>query len=320
MATQRPRGNPVNTNLRKERPDDVALDVREAIPTSLVLEGQPLVVDAEQVEQRGLEVVDVHRVAHDVVPELVGLAVRDAALHAAAGHPDRERSRMVIPPVVVDRQLALRVVGAAELAAPDHERMRQHGKATLDDVMRGLWSRCKAGPMSEADLLTVLEELTGRSYATEVAQWVHSTDELPLAALLAAHGVSLKPDTAQLAQRLGIRVAENHSVQIKTVLRGSAAEQAGLAAGDEWLGLRVKEQAWRISKLDDVAFYAGPHTKLVAVVARDGRLLELPLTLPAAVPPGGAAQGKARRQPQPDTVTLTTTDTAAASRWLGGAA
>ena len=198
--------------------------------------------------------------------------------------------------------------------------LRQHGKATLDDVMRGLWSRCKAGPMSEADLLTVLEELTGRSYATEIAQWVHSTDELPLAALLAAHGVTLKPDTAQLAQRLGIRVAENHSVQIKTVLRGSAAEQAGFAAGDEWLGLRVKTQAWRINKLDDVAFYAGPQTKLVAVVARDGRLLELPLTLPAAVPPGGAAQGKARRQPQPDTVNLTATDTAAASRWLGGAA
>ena len=198
--------------------------------------------------------------------------------------------------------------------------LRQHGKATLDDVMRGLWSRCKAGPMSEADLLTVLEELTGRSYATEIAQWVHSTDELPLAALLAAHGVTLKPDTAQLAQRLGIRVAENHSVQIKTVLRGSAAEQAGFAAGDEWLGLRVKTQAWRINKLDDVAFYAGPQTQLVAVVARDGRLLELPLTLPAAVPPGSAAQGKARRQPQPDTVNLIATDTAAASRWLAGAA
>ena len=198
--------------------------------------------------------------------------------------------------------------------------LRQHGKATLDDVMRGLWSRCKAGPMSEADLLTVLEELTGRSYATEIAQWVHSTDELPLAALLAAHGVTLKPDTAQLAQRLGIRVAENHSVQIKTVLRGSAAEQAGFAAGDEWLGLRVKTQAWRINKLDDVAFYAGPQTQLVAVVARDGRLLELPLTLPAAVPPGSAAQGKARCQPQPDTVNLIATDTAAASRWLGGAA
>ena len=198
--------------------------------------------------------------------------------------------------------------------------LRQHGKATLDDVMRGLWSRCKAGPMSEADLLAVLEELTGRSYAAEIAQWVHSTDELPLAALLAAHGVTLKPDTAQLAQRLGIRVAENHSVQIKTVLRGSAAEQAGFAAGDEWLGLRVKTQAWRINKLDDVAFYAGPQTQLVAVVARDGRLLELPLTLPAAVPPGSAAQGKARCQPQPDTVNLIATDTAAASRWLGGAA
>ena len=109
-------------------------------------------------------------------------------------------------------------------------------------------------------------------------------------------------------------------MQIKTVLRGSAAEQAGFAAGDEWLGLRVKTQAWRINKLDDVAFYAGPQTQLVAVVARDGRLLELPLTLPAAVPPGSVAQGKSRRQPAPDTVNLTATDTAAVSRWLAGAA
>jgi hypothetical protein len=76
---------------------------------------------------------------------------------------------------------------------------------------------------------------------------------------------------------------------------------------------------WRISKLDDVAFYAGPQTQLVAVVARDGRLLELPLTLPAAVPPGSVAQGK-RAASQPDTVNLTATDTAAVSRWLAGAA
>ena len=52
-------------------------------------------------------------------------------------------------------------------------------------------------------------------------------------------------------------------------MRGSAAEQAGFAAGDEWLGLRVKTQAWRISKLDDVTFYAGTHTTLQALVARE---------------------------------------------------
>lgn len=198
--------------------------------------------------------------------------------------------------------------------------LRQEGKGTLDDVMRGLWSHCKAGPMAEADLLAVLEKVAGRSYAAEIQQWVHSTDELPLLALLAAHGVSLKPDTAQMAQRLGLRVLENHSVQIKTVLRGGAAEQAGMAAGDEWLGMRVKTQGWRIAKLEDVAFYAGLQNKVVAVVARDGRLLELPLALPAAAKPT-TTPGKDRRgAPQADTVSLTITDSAATRRWLSGSA
>jgi len=183
--------------------------------------------------------------------------------------------------------------------------------------MRGLWSRCKAGPMAEADLLAVLEQLAGRSYAHDLQQWVHSTDELPLAELLAAHGVAVKSEPAQLAQRLGLRVAENHSVQIKTVLRGGAAEKAGLAPGDEWLGVQVKGQGWRISKLDDVGFYAGSQKQLTAVVARDGRLLEFPLQLPGTSP----APAKGRSRPAtPDNVGLTCTDAMATSRWLAGSA
>ncbi|MGC8068827.1 hypothetical protein, partial [Salmonella enterica] len=36
---------------------------------------------------------------------------------------------------------------------------------------------------------------------------------------------------------------ESHSVMVKTVLRGSAGEQAGLMAGDEWLGIGVGQGA-----------------------------------------------------------------------------
>ena len=110
-------------------------------------------------------------------------------------------------------------------------------------------------------------------------------------------------------------MAENHSVQIKTVLRGSAAEQAGFAAGDEWLGLRVKTRLGASAKPRRCGVLRRPQTKLVAVVARDGRLLELPPTLPAAVPPGSAAQGSRAASRSRDTVNLTAT-TAAASRWL----
>ena len=172
--------------------------------------------------------------------------------------------------------------------------------------------------MTEADLRATLTALAGRPFDTELQQWVHSTDELPLMELLGAHGVSLKSEAPHPAQRVGLRVTENHSVQIKTVLRASAAEAAGMAAGDEWLGLGVAGQEWRITKLDDVAFYAGQETHITALVARDGRLLRLPLELPAhtAAPPLAKTK-KAGTIPAraPDTISLSISDATALSRW-----
>ncbi len=201
--------------------------------------------------------------------------------------------------------------------------LRREGKTTLDDVMRALWKRCAGGPMTEADLRAELASLAGRSFDNELDQWVHSTAELPLAELLAAHGVALKPEQPQLAQRLGLRVTENHSVQLKTVLRGGPAEKAGMAAGDEWLGLQVQGQGWRIARLEDVAFYAGAATQVTAVVARDGRLLQLPMALPAAlaaVAPGkskpAGQRGRKATAATPDTISLTATDSTALGRWL----
>ena len=173
--------------------------------------------------------------------------------------------------------------------------LRQHGvknhSVSLDDVMCALWTRCCTGkhngPMTEADVLAVLKELTGRSWTAEFKAWVHGTRDLPLEKLLAHHGVSVQRDPAQLAQRLGLRVAEDHSVHIKTVLNGSAAHKAGFAPGDEWLGLEVAGQttsqapsAWRLKKLDDFLLYAGAAKKVIALISRDRQLLRLNLALP----------------------------------------
>jgi predicted metalloprotease with PDZ domain len=175
--------------------------------------------------------------------------------------------------------------------------LRQHGvknhSVSLDDVMRALWVRCftekgndtTRGTMTEADVLAVLKELTGRSWAAEFKAWVHGTRELPLEKLLATHGVKVQHDPAQLAQRLGLRVSEDHSVQIKTVLNGSAAHKAGFAPGDEWLGVEVAGKAasaWRLKKLDDLLLYAGTVKKVTALVSRDRQLLSLNLALPDA--------------------------------------
>lgn len=161
--------------------------------------------------------------------------------------------------------------------------LRAEGRTTLDDVMRALWQRCKAGPMAEADFAGVLRELGGRSFAREIAAWVHGTRELPLADLLQKQGIFALDEPAQLQQRLGIRSEDaGGAVRLKTVLRGGAAEQAGMAANDEWIGIEVAGEAWRLAKLDDLPLYAGTHRRVIALVARDRRLLRLELHLPAA--------------------------------------
>jgi predicted metalloprotease with PDZ domain len=180
--------------------------------------------------------------------------------------------------------------------------LRAEGHTTLDAVMRDLWVRRQAGPMTEADLLAVLQERSGRSFAKELDRWVHSTKELPVAELLEQHGcqVNLEPD--QAAQQLGLRVKEGTALTIQQVLRGGAAEAAGFAAGDEWLAVQTEGAPWRMQTLDDLILYAGNAKKVTALVARDKRVLTLTLTLP---------------KPS-QSVRLSIRDAATANRWLEG--
>jgi predicted metalloprotease with PDZ domain len=184
--------------------------------------------------------------------------------------------------------------------------LRAEGRTTLDSVMRGLWNCCGGGPMAEADLLAVLQELGGRSFAGDLARWVHSTKELPVAELLEQHGVQVNREPDQIAQQLGLRVKESGGVFIHQVLRGGAAEKAGFAAGDEWIAVQTAGEpaAWRMQTLDDLTLYTGKAKKLGALVSRDKRLMTLNLTLPAAT----------------QAVRLSARDAAAVNRWLDDAA
>ncbi|WP_137920008.1 M61 family metallopeptidase [Hydrogenophaga sp. 2FB] len=166
--------------------------------------------------------------------------------------------------------------------------LRAEGHSTLDAVMRELWQRTDGGPMREADLLRALKRLGQRSYEGEIGAWVHSTDELPLSSVLQGQGAKYSHDKAPLAQQLGVRVSEaDGALVLKTVLRGGAAEAAGLAANDEWLGVEFAPakrgdapEAWRIHKLDELPALRARRAELTAVVARDKRLLRLPLKWP----------------------------------------
>ena len=67
--------------------DDGTVDVGEAIVATGVAIGQPGVVETEEVEDRGVEVVDMDDVAGDVDPMLVGGPVRHPPLHTTACQP-----------------------------------------------------------------------------------------------------------------------------------------------------------------------------------------------------------------------------------------
>ncbi len=186
--------------------------------------------------------------------------------------------------------------------------LRAEGKTTLDAVLRALWQRCQGGPMQEADLLEVLATLAGRSYAQEVARWVHGTAELPLVPLLEKHGVQIHHDPDALAQRLGLRVKEANGLQVQQVLAGGPAQKAGFAAGDEWLAVQVAGAGasgpWRLQSLDDLPLYCGKAGKVQATIVRDRQLLTLPLSVPKAG----------------STLRLGVKDAAAVDRWLQDAA
>jgi predicted metalloprotease with PDZ domain len=157
--------------------------------------------------------------------------------------------------------------------------------SSLQAVMRGLWKRCAGGPMSEADVLAELQKQTQRDWTQDLQNWVHSTRDLPLATLLRAHGVKIDTEFDPIGQRLGLRVQETASgILIKGVWRDSAAEKAGMCAGDEWLGIEVSgsssRQAWRLKKLDDLPLLLGPARRCKALVNRDQQLLWLTLNWP----------------------------------------
>jgi len=181
--------------------------------------------------------------------------------------------------------------------------LRREGTATLDDVMRALWNRCAGGPMAQDDLLAVLQTLTGRSYAKDLARWVHSTKDLPLAELLEAHGLLVNREPDQIAQQLGLRVKESGGLFIQQVLRGGVAEKAGFAAGDEWIAVEAESGPWRMQALDDLNLYTAKAKKISVTVARDKRLMTLSLTMP---------------KPS-QSVRLSVRDAAATNKWLDGA-
>jgi predicted metalloprotease with PDZ domain len=156
--------------------------------------------------------------------------------------------------------------------------LRAESKGSLDDVMRHLWTTSGGGPIAETHIAAALKHVGARSFAKELAAWVHGTDDLPLSHLLESFGIHWKNEPATLAQRLGVRVSESAltGVKVNQTLRGGAAEKAGLSAGDEVVAVA----GWRVRRLDDATRLITAGVPAPLLVVRDQRVMTLSLVLP----------------------------------------
>lgn len=124
--------------------------------------------------------------------------------------------------------------------------LRIGGEASLDDVMRRLWSRYGAREIGvpEGEIERIASEFGGAVVPDIFARCVHGTDDPPLDRLLAAFGVELhlrpaasgndrggKPASAPLPSA-AIDAKVTGDMRIQHAYRDGAAERAGLAADD----------------------------------------------------------------------------------------
>ena len=75
--------------------DDTTVDIRESkVPTGMAI-SEPFMIEAHDVENRGVKIVNMDGVLDHLVADVVRLTVNDSGPDAAAREPAREGRRMV---------------------------------------------------------------------------------------------------------------------------------------------------------------------------------------------------------------------------------
>lgn len=122
-------------------------------------------------------------------------------------------------------------------------RQNSAGQFSLDDVMRDVWVRFGrefyelypqglAKGVTESDIVQTVSRFAGVDAQAFFDNALHSTAELPLVELLAAHGVELSEPKNSVAQLGATSKKIDCGWQIQRVMNNSAAQNAGLAPDD----------------------------------------------------------------------------------------
>ena len=100
--------------------DHIATDVGKSKIAALELESQLGMVQAQQMKNCGLNVVDMNLVLGDVEPELIGASQRLPRSDAGSGKPHSEGVDVMVPP---ERLTLFPHRRPSKLTSPDHERL-----------------------------------------------------------------------------------------------------------------------------------------------------------------------------------------------------
>lgn len=120
-------------------------------------------------------------------------------------------------------------------------RLRQQGRASLDDAMRLLWRRygrsdapLRAVGVAEDAMPALLAEVGGLDWHGYFRRHVAGTQDLPLRRQLAQFGVEWITQEDKPFDALGLTIREQADgwLVVQRVRNGGWAERAGLAAGD----------------------------------------------------------------------------------------
>src|SRR4051812_47939078 len=68
-----------------------------------------------------MKIMYVNRIFDDVIAKFICFAIDNTGLHTAASHPNGKTTGMMVPAIIILRQLALAIVGTSEFTAPDDQ-------------------------------------------------------------------------------------------------------------------------------------------------------------------------------------------------------
>src|ERR1051326_281253 len=106
--------------LRHQRVNDLPRNIRQPEITSVVPVGQLLVVETQQGQDGGVQIMNVHLVFDCCTAKLAGGAVDGATFDAAPGQNGAEGFGVVVPAGIII-SVAVADGLAAELPAPNHQ-------------------------------------------------------------------------------------------------------------------------------------------------------------------------------------------------------